>query len=974
MSTAASSVNSPQDGEPTFRYNANLAEEIEIKWQDIWEKKGIFNAADPAGGLLDRNGNDSASYDSSYFVMDMFPFPSGAGLHVGHPLGYIATDVVGRFERMNGKNVLHALGFDSFGLPTEQYAIETGQHPRVTTENNIANMRRQLRRMGLAHDQRRTFATTDPEYFRWTQWIFLQIFNSWFDVDATGRDGAKGVARPISELEAQFASGQRELPAEDTGKTWAQLPASRRREILNSYRLAYVSTQPVNWCPGLGTVLANEEVNAEGRSERGNFPVFQRNLQQWNMRITAYADRLEKDLAIIDWPEKVKSMQENWIGRSIGARVKFAVAGEELEVFTTRPDTLFGVTFMVVAPEHPILEKITDADWPQGIPEVWKQGHAYPKEAVANYRYQASRKSAVDRQKDNDDKTGVFTGLYATNPVTGAQVPVFTADYVLMGYGTGAIMAVPGGDERDFEFAEKFELPVIYTVAPPTDFAGGAYSGVGEIINSSHGDFSIDGLSIAEAKTKVLDWLIACGLGEKETNFRLRDWLFSRQRYWGEPFPIVYDEEGNAIALPETALPVLLPEVADFQPKTYDALDSESAPEPPLGRNPEWVFVELDLGDGLKTYRRETNTMPNWAGSCWYYLRYLDPTNNGDLASEIVSKEIEQYWLGADHNENVGQSGGVDLYVGGVEHAVLHLLYARFWHKVLFDLGFVSGSEPFHRLFNQGYIQAYAYTVNGSYVPAEDVVEGVDENGQTQWYYNGELTVRTFGKMGKSLKNIVTPDDMYEAYGADTFRIYEMSMGPLDMSRPWETKAVVGAFRFLQRLWRNFVNEETGELTLSDEQADLPTLKLLHKTIRDVREEMKNLRINTAIARLIQLNNHLTGLSQVPFEVAKDLLLMLAPIAPHISEELWQRLGHTESIAFESFPSPIDEYLVEDNVTCVFQVQGKVRGKAEVSVDISDADLEKLALENPNVIRALEGRGVRKVIVRAPKLVSIVPQ
>lgn len=974
MSTAASSVNSPQDGEPTFRYNATLAEEIEIKWQDIWETKGIFNAADPKGGLLDRNGNDSTSYDSSYFVMDMFPFPSGAGLHVGHPLGYIATDVVGRFERMNGKNVLHALGFDAFGLPTEQYAIETGQHPRVTTENNIANMRRQLRRMGLAHDQRRTFATTDPEYFRWTQWIFLQIFNSWFDADATAPDGAKGMARPISELEAQFASGQRELPAEDSGKNWTQLSVSRRREILNSYRLAYVSTQPVNWCPGLGTVLANEEVNAEGRSERGNFPVFQRNLQQWNMRITAYADRLERDLAIIDWPEKVKAMQENWIGRSIGARVKFAVAGDELEVFTTRPDTLFGVTFMVVAPEHPILEKITSADWPQGIPEVWKQGHSCPQEAVANYRYQASRKSAVDRQKDNDDKTGVFTGLYATNPVTGAQVPVFTADYVLMGYGTGAIMAVPGGDERDFGFAEKFELPVIYTVSPPADFAGGAYSGAGEIINSSHGDFSIDGLNIAEAKTKVLDWLVAHGLGEKETNFRLRDWLFSRQRYWGEPFPIVYDEEGNAIALPETSLPVLLPEVADFQPKTYDALDSDSSPEPPLGRNQEWVFVELDLGDGPKTYRRETNTMPNWAGSCWYYLRYLDPTNNGDLAAEIVSKDIEQYWLGADHNENVGQSGGVDLYVGGVEHAVLHLLYARFWHKVLFDLGFVSGPEPFHRLFNQGYIQAYAYTVNGSYVPAEDVVEGVDENGQTQWYYNGELTVRTFGKMGKSLKNIVTPDDMYEAYGADTFRIYEMSMGPLDMSRPWETKAVVGAFRFLQRLWRNFVNEDTGQLTLSDEPADLVTLKLLHKTIRDVREEMQHLRINTAIARLIQLNNHLTSLSQVPREVAKDLLLMLAPIAPHISEELWQRLGHTESIAFEPFPTPIAKYLVEDNVTCVFQVQGKVRGKAEVSVDISDADLEKLALENPNVIRALEGRSVRKVIVRAPKLVSIVPQ
>lgn len=959
-------VTARTSAEPTFRYTPALAQEIELRWQDRWAERGTFFAADPVGGLPDGDGNHADPSSSSFFVMDMFPYPSGAGLHVGHPLGYIATDVTARFRRMCGDNVLHALGFDAFGLPAEQYAVQTGQHPRVTTEANIANMQRQLRRLGLAHDPRRSFATTDSEYVRWTQWIFLQIFNSWYDADAVRPDGGTGRARPIAELEAEFASGTRALP---DGRAWADLSVAERRAVLNEHRLAYVSDSPVNWCPGLGTVLANEEVTADGRSERGNFPVFQRNLRQWNMRITAYADRLADDLDLIDWPEKVRSMQRNWIGRSHGAKVRFAVeGGQEVEVFTTRPDTLFGATFMVVAPEHPLLDEVP-AQWPDGTRDAWTVGHASPAEAVAAYRAEAAAKTAVERQADAGRKTGVFTGHLAVNPVNGALLPVFTADYVLMGYGTGAIMAVPGGDERDYAFAQAFDVPVIYTVDAPEGTPDGARTGDGAIINSSNDSISLDGLSVPEAKRAMIAWLVERGVGEATTTYRLRDWLFSRQRYWGEPFPIVYGDDDQPIALPASMLPVDLPEVPDYAPRTYAADDAGSSPEPPLGRNEDWVNVTLDLGDGPRQYRRDTNTMPNWAGSCWYYLRYLDPTN----ADAMVSAELERYWLGPEHNATAGEAGGVDLYVGGVEHAVLHLLYARFWHKVLFDLGHVSGAEPFHKLFNQGYIQAYAYTdERGAYVDASTVTEETGPDGTVRYVANGVEVQREYGKMGKSLKNVVTPDEMYEAYGADTFRVYEMSMGPLDLSRPWNTRDVVGSQRFLQRLWRNVIDETTGEVTVTDDAPGEETLRVLHRAIADVRTEMEGMRPNTAIAKLITLNNHLTTLDRVPRVAAEAIVLMVAPLAPHVAEELWERLGHERSLAHEPFPTADEAYLVEETVTCVVQIQGKVRARLEVPPTISDAELEALALADPAVVRSLDGREVRKAIVRAPKLVNLV--
>ncbi|WP_454860858.1 leucine--tRNA ligase [Promicromonospora soli] len=966
--------------EPRFRYTPTLAQQIELRWQDVWEERGTFHAANPQGRLTGPGG--SPAEGDPYFIMDMFPYPSGAGLHVGHPLGFIATDVVGRFRRMCGDNVLHTMGFDAFGLPAEQYAVQTGEHPRLVTERNIVTYKRQLRRAGLAHDPRRSFATIDPEYIRWTQWIFLQIFESWYDQDAERSDGGRGRARRISELRDELASGVRPVPGHEgdnaRGVVWAGLSDEQQRDVLDAQRLAYVDSSPVNWCPGLGTVLANEEVTSDGRSERGNFPVFTKNLRQWKMRITAYADRLTDDLEIIDWPEKVKSMQRNWIGRSTGANVRFDVvgtaeydpagAGGSLEVFTTRPDTLFGATFMVAAPEHPLLDEVPVA-WPEGTRSAWTGGYETPGEAVAAYRRESAAKTAVERQADAGKKTGVFTGHLAVNPVTGTAIPVFTADYVLMGYGTGAIMAVPGGDERDFAFAEAYDLPVVHTVEPEGGLPEGhvgAYAGDGVAVRSSNDEVSLDGLGVTAAKARIIDWLEGKGIGEGTTTYRLNDWLFSRQRYWGEPFPVVWDEADRPLPLPDAMLPVELPEVPDFSPRTFEPGDADSEPEAPLGRNQDWVNVELDFGDGPKTYRRDTNTMPNWAGSCWYYLRYLDPTDT----AHAVDPELEKYWLGPRHNPTSGPAGGVDLYVGGVEHAVLHLLYARFWHKVLFDLGYVTSLEPFGKLFNQGYIQAYAFTdARGVYVPAAEV-EGDEQAGFT---WQGQPVNREYGKIGKSLKNVVSPDEMYEAYGADTFRVYEMSMGPLDQSRPWNTRDVVGSQRFLQRLWRNVVSEETGELAVTDDEPDTATLRAVHRTVADVRVEMENMRPNTAIAKLITLNNHLTGLTSVPRSAVEPLVLMTAPIAPHIAEELWSRLGHEESLAHAPFPAADEQYLVQDTVTCVVQVQGKVRARLEVAPDISSEDLEAAALSEPNVVKFLDGRGVRKVIVRAPKLVNIVP-
>ena len=963
----SSQQTSPSTDTP-FRYTPALAAQIEARWQDEWDARGTFSTPNPTGHLTDAAGRNADPARRPFFVMDMFPYPSGAGLHVGHPLGYIATDVVGRFRRMSGDNVLHALGFDAFGLPAEQYAVQTGQHPRVTTEANIAIMRRQLRRLGLAHDPRRSFATIDPGYVRWTQWIFLQIFDSWYDETAIRPDGGVGRARPIAELEAELAAGTRAVPAGvdgvPEGSSYADLTVAQQRKVLDAHRLAYLSNTPVNWAPGLGTVLANEEVTADGRSERGNMPVFQRNLRQWNMRITAYADRLTDDLDRIDWPEKVKSMQRHWIGRSTGATVRFdVVGGERLEVFTTRPDTLFGATFMVVAPEHPLLDEVPAA-WPDGTRAAWTGGYDDPAAAVAAYRRQTAGRTAVERQAAAGRKTGVFTGHLAINPVNGQPLPVFTADYVLMGYGTGAIMAVPGGDERDYDFARAYELPVVYTVA-----GEGARTYDGAVINSSNDEISLDGLDVPAAKARIVAWLAERGAGEEKTTYRLRDWLFSRQRYWGEPFPVVYDEDDLPIALPDSALPVTLPEVPDYSPRVFDPDDADSEPEAPLGRNEDWVKVTLDLGDGPKVYRRDTNTMPNWAGSCWYYLRYLDPA----AADRLVDPELERYWMGKGHGEQPeGSIGGVDLYVGGVEHAVLHLLYARFWHKVLYDLGHVSSGEPFYRLFNQGYIQAYAYTdARGVYLPAEEVVE--DASSPTGYAWKGEPVNREYGKMGKSLKNVVTPDEMYAEYGADTLRVYEMSMGPLDLSRPWETRAVVGAQRFLQRLWRNVVDEETGATTVVDDEPSTETLRLLHRTIADVTADMAAMRVNTAIAKLIVLNNHLTTLERVPRAAVEPLVLMTAPVAPHIAEELWSRLGHVDSLTHEAFPVADPAHLVEETVTCVLQVAGKVRGRVDVSPSATKDELQAIALADPGVQRALDGRGVRTVVVVPPKLVNVVP-
>ncbi|MFD5318736.1 leucine--tRNA ligase [Streptomyces sp. NPDC127098] len=942
----------------THRYDAALAADIEARWQEYWERHGTYETPNPSGDLAD---DPEQAARPKKFIMDMFPYPSGAGLHVGHPLGYIATDVYARYQRMAGHNVLHTLGFDAFGLPAEQYAVQTGTHPRVSTEANMANYRSQLRRLGLGYDQRRSFATIDPDYYRWTQWIFLRIFNSWYDEEA-------GRARPIAELVAAFEAGERPTP---DGRPWAELTPAERATVLDGHRLAYAADAPVNWCPGLGTVLANEEVTADGRSERGNFPVFKSTLRQWNMRITAYADRLADDLDTVDWPEAIKLQQRNWIGRSHGARIAFAVgdAGDVVTVFTTRQDTLFGATYMVLAPEHHLVDAVVPDAWPADTRDAWTGGHATPAEAVAAYRKQAGTKSDVERQAEAREKTGVFTGAHAVNPATGERIPVFIADYVLVGYGTGAIMAVPAHDSRDFAFARAFDLPIRCVVEPtdgrsadPATWDDAFASHDGRLINSASDAVSLDGLTVPEAKTRINEWLTAAGLGEGTVNYRLRDWLFSRQRYWGEPFPIVYDEDGIAHALPDSMLPLELPEVDDYSPRTFDPDDADTQPEPPLARNEEWVNVTLDLGDGPRKYRRETNTMPNWAGSCWYHLRYLDPHND----QALVDPDLERYWMGPRDGL---PTGGVDLYVGGAEHAVLHLLYARFWHKVLFDLGHVSSAEPYHKLFNQGMIQAYVYRdERGFPVPAAEVEEREDG-----FWYEGARVSRDLGKIGKSLKNVVSPDDICATYGADTLRLYEMAMGPLDVSRPWETRAVVGQYRLLQRLWRNVLDETTGEVTVVDVEPTEETLRAVNKAVDGVRQDLDALRFNTAIAKITELNNHVTKLAEVPRPVAETLVLLIAPLAPHVAEELWQRLGHETSVTRADFPVADPAYLVDETVTCVVQIRGKVRARIEVEPAIAEADLEARALAEPAVVAALGGAGIRKVIVRAPKLVNIVP-
>ena len=1054
---------------PPHRYTAKLAGEIEGAWQSRWDESGVFQTPNPTGDLS--AGFDRVKDRPKLYVLDMFPYPSGVGLHVGHPLGYIATDIFARFKRMTGHNVLHVMGYDAFGLPAEQYAVQTGTHPRVTTENNIASMREQLHRLGLAHDRRRSVATTDVSFYRWTQWIFLQIYNAW-------HDETQNKARPIDELVAEFESGDRPPVSEENpqGKTWSELDELTRRKVVDSHRLVYLKEQAVNWCPALGTVLANEEVTAEGKSERGNHPVYRRPLKQWVMRITAYADRLLADLDDVDWPEPVKQMQRHWIGKSEGAYVDFPLESGlsvgPIRVFTTRPDTIFGATYMVLSPEHPLVDTITPETWPDSTSAQWKgaDASATPAQAVAKYREQAARKSDLQRQAESKEKTGVFTGAYAINPASGERMAVFIADYVLMGYGSGAIMAVPAHDDRDFEFAQQFDLKIRDVVHPapiraiawffehveqPKEFSqgwdgamadfvalatennykasvypdlldrvrsrrnqatgamidplsalpsgeepggvgerrgvvqkvwletlsdivslgfdhaksmfadgslyamrGAAFTDPGIAVNSE----PINGRHTLDAKETMIQWLEQQGVGGTETTYKLRDWLFSRQRYWGEPFPIVYDEDDLPIALPESMLPVELPELTDYAPEATD--DPDAPPRPPLGRAKEWVTVDLDLGEGVKTYRRELNTMPQWAGSCWYYLRYLDPHNDDCFCDPA----IERYWMqGAQ-----GESGGVDLYVGGVEHAVLHLLYARFWHKVLFDLGRVSTIEPFHKLFNQGYIQAPAYTdQRGVYVEANDVVQSGDE-----FLFHGQPVKREFGKMGKSLKNAITPDDIGKEFGADTLRLYEMYMGPLEQSKPWNPRDIIGMHRFLQKVWRHIVDEETGEGRVVDDPAPMETRRRLHKTIAGVRADCEHLMFNTAIAKLNQFNNHLTSVSTLggcPREAAEALTLMLAPLTPHIADELWRRLGHdTPSAMLEPYPVADPSLLVDDEVEIAVQILGKVRGRIVVAVDADEKTIEDAALADPYIAGLLAGKTVRKVIVVPGRLVNIV--
>ena len=755
---------------------------FEPKWQQIWDERKTFKVNNPG-----EEGFDASK--PKYYVLDMFPYPSGAGLHVGHPEGYTATDIVARFKRMNGFNVLHPMGWDSFGLPAEQYAIKTGQHPSVTTFRNIDNFRRQLKMLGFSYDWDREIATTDHEYVRWTQWIFLQLYNSYYNKELKK-------ARPVSELEEQGLS----------------------REEIDQRRLAYVAEAAVNWSPDLGTVLANEEV--EEWKSKGH-RVERRPLRQWMLRITDYAERLIDELEPLDWPESIKLLQRNWIGKSEGAEVDFTLDGETITVYTTRPDTLFGATYMVLSPEHPLVDTVT-------TPEQ--------KHAVEQYRAQCASKSDLERTDLSKEKTGVFTGAYAVNPVNGKQIPVWIADYVLMGYGTGAIMAVPAHDERDFAFAQVFGLPILQVVQPPsedTDWRG--FCGYeGSSVNSGF----LTGLPTPEAKEKMILWLEENGKGRRKVNYKLRDWLFSRQRYWGEPFPIVW-EDGRHRALPESELPVLQPDLDDFAP-TGD-------PRGPLVKAAEWIAY-------TPTAHRETNTMPQWAGSCWYYLRYLDPANT----ERFVSREAEQYWMGS-----AGSPGGVDLYVGGTEHAVLHLLYARFWHKVLFDLGYLSTNEPFQKLVNQGLI--------------------LGEDGQ---------------KMSKSRGNVVNPDDIVREYGADSLRLYEMFMGPLKDVKPWATKGVEGISRFLARVWRvAFRENQEGEWEINSKLVEnapeagvLAVRKELHKTIKKVTEDINGMSFNTAIAKMMECTNAMTSADVVDVQDYDAFLTLLNPFAPHLTEEIHSRL------------------------------------------------------------------------------------
>ena len=910
------------------RYRPDLAKKIEARWQAHWLEQDTYRQANPG-----EPGFDATK--PKFFGLDMFPYPSGAGLHVGHPLSYTAADIICRAKRMQGWNVLHAMGWDAFGLPAEQYAIQTGVHPAVTTRRAIDTFRGQLRRFGFCYDWNREFATIDEDYYRWTQWIFLQIYDTWFDARIE-----KG--RPVAELVAELESGELRVGAEgpvaDGGRAWNELSEAEQRTFIDDQRIAYIGEQTVNWCPKLGTALANEEV-IDGRSERGSFPVVRKPLRQWMFRITAYADRLLKGLEDIDWPSSTKTMQTEWIGRSEGAEIDFAIPGKNrsLRVYTTRPDTIFGATYMVVAPEH---ELVAAAIAESGSTEL----QAYVAEA--------KNRSDLERM-ETKEKTGVFTGWYAHNPATGKDIPIWVADYVLINYGTGAIMAVPGQDQRDWDFATKFELPIVRTVKPTEGFDGEAFTDDGPAQNSAF----LDGLHVADAKKRIIEWLEAEGHGVAHVNYRLRDWLFSRQRYWGEPFPVVWDEQGRHWPVDASALPVALPDMADYEPVECDD------PQPLLAKAEDWIYTTAgEAGvSGLPAdakVRRESNTMPGWAGSCWYYLRYADPSN----AARFAGEEAERYWMAGPD----GEGGGVDLYIGGAEHAVLHLLYARFWHQVLFDLGHVSTPEPFAKMFHQGMITGHAYQRGDKTLVPIDEVE--DRDGKSIETATGEEVTQIVAKMSKSLRNVVNPDDLLEEWGADTVRLYVMYMGPLADSKPWSTDNVTGMQRFLSRAWKAMIDVDTGEPVAASER-DEDTEKRLHRAIAKVRADVDKLHFNTAIAAMIEFVNHAKALTG---DQADRFLRILAPFAPHMAEEIWHRRGGEGSVCNAAWPDYDEAMLVDDEVEIAVQILGKVRSRIRVASDASKDALESAALSDPTIASQLEGKTVRKVIVVPGRLVNIV--
>lgn len=1037
-----------QHSEKAGRYDFAV---IEVRWQRYWEENQTFRVPNPG-----EPGADTSK--PKFYILDMFPYPSGAGLHVGHPVGYCATDIIARYRRMCGFNVLHPMGFDAFGLPAEQYAIETGVHPAITTKANIEKYRRQLKMFGFCYDWSREVTTSDPKYYKFTQWMFARMFESWYDdqcrwVASDGKETV-GRARPIGELVAELESGRWGVDASlnlvqsadaPDRREWADLSKGQRRQVLDRQRLAYLDEVSVNWCPALGTVLANEEVDSEGRSDQGGHPVYRRPLRQWMLRITRYAERLLADLDELGWPEPIKIMQRNWIGRSTGADAVFPLAdkwvidggkwkcpSESLElagpltdtdpphsirVYTTRTDTLYGATYMVLAPEHPLVGRIT-------TPEQ--------RESVRAYVEVARNKSDLDRTADTKEKTGVFTGAYALNPVNGQRVPIWVADYVLMGYGTGAIMAVPAHDSRDFEFAKTFDLPIVAVVQPDeawfheqitrgaldADYSarrgkgelierimqsavqaagilGGitaqdataildgdpgwlrqvamptyaddpgifseAFIGEGASINSPTGGESapvlrnvcdLNDLPTAEAQAKITAWLDGKGLGRAAVNYKLRDWVFSRQKYWGEPFPVLHGEDGETVTVADNELPVELPEMTDFKP-TPVGDDADTLPEPPLGRAEEWITVEREG----QRYRHDLNTMPQWAGSCWYYLRFIDPHNTERFCGETP----ERYWM------------PIDLYVGGAEHAVLHLLYARFWHKIFYDLGYVSTREPFKRLFNQGMIQSFAYRGRRGLVVGPDQVEETGE-GQYVLTRTGEPVARVIAKMSKSLKNVVNPDEVLVKYGADTFRLYEMYMGPLEASKPWNTRDVPGLFKLCQRVWRLVVDEKTNELSpsLTNEEPDEEAVRLLHKTIKRVTEDIEQIKLNTAIAAIFDFVNGMTRRDKRPRAAIEPFVLLFSPFAPHLGEELWHRLGHDKSLAAEPWPKYDEKLVRDDEVEIGVQVCGKLRGRVMVAVDADDETVKQAALADKKVAAAIEGKTIRKVIVVKGRLVNIV--